>query len=316
MRRLIVKRSFPYILALVLPLLGGPAFSQQISGAGSGVQVSGTPSTGNCAKWVSPTAIGDSGGACGGAGSSAWSSLTAATANLLLANTTYTSNITGTAATGSLLTLDSSAGTGEIAMTVKGSSSGDAMDIFTGAGKNFSFDKNGNLNVINGAVYASYLNASNSIIVQNPGDVKLSNGGNVYLQSGGHQTIQGAAPTDLVGMDVIETATNALTANQLVCLDTANAHSVVVCATSTTAQFVGFVTNAPAAAANANVLVMGKASPVTTSACTIGQYVTPSATTAGDVDCTSTQPALGKQVGWAETAASASAAVTVLIDKR
>lgn len=36
-----MKRAFPYILALVLPFLGGPAFSQQISGAGTGGQSSG-----------------------------------------------------------------------------------------------------------------------------------------------------------------------------------------------------------------------------------------------------------------------------------
>lgn len=84
-----MKRSFPYILALVLPFLGGPAFAQQIGGAGAGVQVSGTPTTGNCAKWVNSTAIGDSGGACGGGGGG--SSVLYAQTSIQAGDTTTTS---------------------------------------------------------------------------------------------------------------------------------------------------------------------------------------------------------------------------------
>ena len=65
-----MKRSFPYILALVLPFLGGPAFAQQIGGAGAGVQVSGTPTTGNCAKWSNSSTLTDAGSPCGSGGGS------------------------------------------------------------------------------------------------------------------------------------------------------------------------------------------------------------------------------------------------------
>ena len=64
-----MKRYFPYVLALVLPFLGGPAFAQQIGGAGAGVQVSGTPTTGNCVKWSNSTTLADAGTTCGGGSS-------------------------------------------------------------------------------------------------------------------------------------------------------------------------------------------------------------------------------------------------------
>ena len=64
-----MKRYFPYILALVLSVWGGPAFAQQIGGAGAGVQVSGTPTTGNCAKWSNSTTLADAGTTCGGGSS-------------------------------------------------------------------------------------------------------------------------------------------------------------------------------------------------------------------------------------------------------
>jgi len=42
----------------------------QTATVGAGAQISGSPATGNCAKWVSPSALGDAGSACGGGSSS------------------------------------------------------------------------------------------------------------------------------------------------------------------------------------------------------------------------------------------------------
>lgn len=44
--------------------------AQQIHVTGAGAQISGTPTTGNCAKWANSTTIEDSGGTCGGGGNS------------------------------------------------------------------------------------------------------------------------------------------------------------------------------------------------------------------------------------------------------
>ena len=53
--------------------------------------ISGTPTAGHCAEWLSSTEIEDAGGACGSFGSSAWSSLTDAAATLVLDNAGYDS---------------------------------------------------------------------------------------------------------------------------------------------------------------------------------------------------------------------------------
>ena len=127
----------------------------------------------------------------------------------------------------------------------------------------------------------------------------------------------GDANTDVFGYDVAENATAAITSGQLVCLDTANADSVIVCPTTTTAQMVGFADGAIGASAVGPVRTGGKASGISSTPCTIGQYVVASSTTAGDVACTGTLPAQGAMLGWAETAVAATpGAVTVLIDKR
>lgn len=117
--------------------------------------------------------------------------------------------------------------------------------------------------------------------------------------------------------DVLEKATVALTADELVCLDSANADSVVACGTSTTAQMIGFADGAISAGEIGPVRIAGKANPTSTTTCAIGNYVTASSTTAGDVACTATLPAQGALVGFAETAlGTAPGAITVLIDKR
>lgn len=88
------------------------------------------------------------------------------------------------------------------------------------------------------------------------------------------------------------TATAALTAGQVVKIDTANPNSVVVASTADTGPgiTIGIVLNSPASAGTAFVALFGKvASPVIgTGTCAIGNFVVVDTTTNGRVKCTAT----------------------------
>ena len=84
-------------------------------------------------------------------------------------------------------------------------------------------------------------------------------------------------------------ATAALTAGQVVKMDTGNANSVVVATTSDTGGgiAIGIVLNSPGAGGTARVMTSGlTAAPLLgTSTCTVGQYVIVDTSTNGDVKC-------------------------------
>lgn len=121
--------------------------------------------------------------------------------------------------------------------------------------------------------------------------------------------------------DVLTTslkATAALTSGQVVKIDTANANSVVVAATTDTAAgaVLGFVENAPGAGAIAFIAIPGSiiTDPLLgTGTCSIGNFVIVDTTTAGRVKCTATFTA-GTVLGRAITAqASVGSAVSVYV---
>lgn len=122
---------------------------------------------------------------------------------------------------------------------------------------------------------------------------------------------------DTSGYIVELTATAALTAGEVVKVDSANASSVVATATTDTGGGipVGIVQNAPGAAGVAQVVIQGIATtPVLgTGTCSIGNFVIVDTTTAGRVKCTGTYTA-GTVIGKAITAQSTvGSAVTVLV---
>jgi hypothetical protein len=113
------------------------------------------------------------------------------------------------------------------------------------------------------------------------------------------------------------TATAALTAGQVVKIDTANPSAVLVAATTDTAAGipVGIVINSPTIGTTANVVTNGiVTTPVLgTGTCTVGQFVIVDTTTNGRVKCTSTYTA-GTIIGYAVTAqASVGSAVSVMV---
>ncbi len=59
-----MMKRFCLLVGMALALCA-PAICQT-SVVGGGAQISGSPTTGNCAKWVSGSALGDAGSACGG----------------------------------------------------------------------------------------------------------------------------------------------------------------------------------------------------------------------------------------------------------
>jgi hypothetical protein len=113
-------------------------------------------------------------------------------------------------------------------------------------------------------------------------------------------------------------ATAALTSGQVVKVDSANANSVVVAATTDTGAgaVLGFVENSPGAAAAAQIAIPGSiiVDPLLgTGTCSIGNFVIVDTTTAGRVKCTGTFAA-GTILGYAVTAqASVGSAVSVYV---
>lgn len=113
-------------------------------------------------------------------------------------------------------------------------------------------------------------------------------------------------------------ATAALTSGQVVKIDSANANSIVVAATTDTGAgtYFGFVENAPGAGAVAQIALPGSiiTDPLLgTGTCTIGQFVINDTTTSGRVKCTGTFTA-GTILGYAITAqAAVGSAVSVYV---
>jgi Repeat of unknown function (DUF5907) len=84
-------------------------------------------------------------------------------------------------------------------------------------------------------------------------------------------------------------ATSAVSAGNLVCVDSANADQIVSCATGASSGIVGFAPVAIAAAATGDVVLQGVVTnAVLDGTCAIGNWVIPSGTTSGHVSCTST----------------------------
>jgi hypothetical protein len=84
-------------------------------------------------------------------------------------------------------------------------------------------------------------------------------------------------------------ATSAVSAGNLVCVDSANADQIISCATGTSSGIVGFAPVAIAAAATGDIVLQGVVTnAVLDGTCAIGNWVIPSGTTSGHVSCTST----------------------------
>jgi hypothetical protein len=122
------------------------------------------------------------------------------------------------------------------------------------------------------------------------------------------------------GYSKIFTATAALTAGQVVKVDSANPSAVVVTVTTDTAAGIpiGIVLDSPGAAGIAYVLTNGvSALPILgTGTCSIGNFVIVDTTTNGRVKCTATYTA-GTIIGYAMTAqAAVGSAVTVMVQPK
>jgi hypothetical protein len=287
--------------------------------------------------------------ACGGSGgSSSWSSLTNPTANLALSmgadTTTFSWSNTalgqfgwdangdvtlGTAATTAItnspilnLTGEYQSGTSTFApdtISIKNGPSPSTNGVDT-----LSISHSGSP-----GGYQIQLNGPQAILAVGTAVTAGSIASNTYSTASGADPIStqesleitaGAAVKESFGIKLKATAA-ALTAGELVCVDTANANSIIVCPTTTTNQFIGFVPSAISLGSAGEVAIEGQIINAISDgsvACALGNYVLASSTIAGDVKCSTTAPSNGTQVGFAMTTAAATAgtAFTVLIDKR
>jgi len=307
-----------------------------------------TPVTGDCVKWISSTQIGDQGAACGSGGGGAWSAMTTSLANLTLSMAGFTTTFNWTNAALGEWGWDASGNTtlANTEAAVSGTNVNspgfsicgqvwgggtpaniqDCWKLAVTYGTSINPTSTFNFTHIPGSTGTPAINLPNNTIITDTGGsftlqqlginvITSENTGVVTVDN--PIQIQSAATAQYYSINLKATA--ALTAGELVCLDSANASSMIVCPTTTTDQFIGFAPAAIAAGVNGPVAIQGSVinALMGTATCAIGNWVIADTTTAGDVKCSTTAPASGDQVGWAMTAqATVGAAMTVLIDKR
>ncbi len=305
------------------------------------------PTAGHCAEWLSNSQLEDAGAACG-SGGAAWSGMTNSAANLILSMAAFTTtfNWTDTAlgewawdASGNTTLANTEAAA--LGANVNSPSFSICGQVWGGAGPGniqdcwklaVTYGTATNPTSVLNFTHSGSTAGSNQIIFPNSTTL-TDTGGTFTLQQlntnilatagGGPLVVDNPIQIESAGTAQYSSinlkATAALTAGELVCVDSANAASVIDCHTTTTDQFIGFAPVAIGAGVNGPVALSGTVlnAVVGTGTCAIGNWVVADTTTAGDVKCSTTAPASGDQVGWAMTSqASLGGALTVLIDKR
>jgi Uncharacterized conserved protein (DUF2190) len=330
----------------VIPIANGGTGASTLAGANIPVQT-GTITAGDCVKWASTTSITDA-GACGsGGGGSSWSGLTVPSGNLTLNMAGYATTFNwGNAALGQFA-LD---GSGDLTLGTSATSAVTDSPIFTlqdeyqSGPSLYSQGKFGcqmqppaGTNPID-TLNCTYVGSSGGLRINLPTSTVLYMAGgsftsgmaafNSYGTASGNPANWQVANTMSVSSGTgpeyraitlkVASGSTPIAAGQLVCIDTANANSVIVCSTSATNTFVGIAPAAISAGATGSVALEGTVTNAVlgTGTCSIGNYVIADTTTAGDVKCTPTFAA-GTMVGFAMTAqTTVGSTLTVLLDKR
>ncbi|MGH9433007.1 MAG: beta strand repeat-containing protein, partial [Terriglobia bacterium] len=329
----------------VVPIANGGTGASTLSGANIPVQA-GIITTGDCVKWASTTSITDAGAACGSGGGTAWSSLTAPAANSAFSMGGFTTTWNWTnSALGQFAfdgNGDATLGTSTTA-AVADSPSLTLQDEYQSGTSAFSHGTftcqmqppaaTNPIDLLNctytGSTGGLRLNFPNNTIVYdtggsfNAGGVNANtftslSGNPVSWQTSMYVNVSAGAGQEYYAIELkVASGSTAVTAGQLVCVDTANANAVIVCPITTTDQFIGFAPSAISAGANGSVAQMGQVTNAISdggAACALGNYVIVSAATAGDVACTGTKPTtIGAVIGRAMTTAPATAGSTFTV---